>query len=155
MIISGERRLSAPTGAVWRALHDVAVLRAALPGCQELEQTGPQRFSGAANVGIAVIKGLYRGTLTLLEEQEPSFARVQVEARSGHAEIRGEGSVSLEPADGATLLRYTGEAHIRGPLAAVGQRLLPSASKSLADQFFRNVEEWLLRAADVQLQGGS
>jgi carbon monoxide dehydrogenase subunit G len=150
MLISGESRLPAPVDTVWRALHDVDVLRVTVPGCQELTQTSPETFIGAATVGIAVIKGLYKGTLKLLEESAPDFARVAVRAKSGHAEISGEGELSLEPSNGGTLLRYKGEARINGPLAVVGQRLLPAASKSLTDQFFRNVEQYLNTAHTPQ-----
>jgi carbon monoxide dehydrogenase subunit G len=141
MNISGERQLSAPPDKVWRGIHDVEVLRDAVPGCKELTQIAPDTYTGAASVGIAVIKGLYRGTLRLLEERDESFLRIAVSAQSGHAEIAGEGSLELEARDGATLLRYTGEAHIKGPLAVVGQRLLPSATRSLTEQFFDNLEQ--------------
>ena len=150
MLISGESRLPAPVDAVWRSLHDVAVLRATVPGCQELTQTSPDTFTGAATVGIAVIKGLYKGTLRLIEEREPEFARIAVHAKSGHAEISGDGELSLEASDGGTLLRYKGEARISGPIAVVGQRLLPAASKSLTEQFFRNVEQYLRTAITPQ-----
>ena len=146
MQISGEIKLPAPPDTVWQALHDVDVLRATVPGCQELTQTGPDSFTGAATVGIAVIKGLYKGTLQLVEQREPEFAKIAVQAKSGHAEIRGEGELALEVSDGVTLLRYTGDARISGPLAVVGQRLLPSVSKSLTEQFFKNIEEYLTKA---------
>jgi carbon monoxide dehydrogenase subunit G len=90
-----------------------------------------------------VIKGLYKGTLELTEENPYSGATIRVEARSGHAEIRGTGDVQLEASDGGTLVRYRGEARISGPLAAVGQRLLPSATKSLTQAFLKNVEDAL------------
>ena len=143
MQISGEIKLPATVDTVWQALHDVDVLRATVPGCQELTQTSDETFTGAATVGISVIKGLYKGTLQLVEQREPEFARIAVHAKSGHAEIRGEGELALEASDGATLLRYTGDARISGPLAVVGQRLLPSASKSLTEQFFKNIEDYL------------
>jgi carbon monoxide dehydrogenase subunit G len=149
MQISGEVKLPAPVATVWQALHDVDVLRATVPGCQELTQTSPDSFAGAATVGIAVIKGTYKGTLQLLEQREPEFARIAVQAKSGHAEIQGEGELSLETSDGATLLRYTGDARISGPLAAVGSRLLPSASKNLTEQFFRNVEAYLTKSGSI------
>jgi uncharacterized protein len=147
MDISGECWLPAARDEVWRLLHDVDALRRCVPGCQALEQTGLDVFSGSANVGIGVIKGLYRGTLRLLEEQEPDFARVKVEARSGHAEIKGEGQFSLAESEGGTVLRYTGAAHISGPLAAVGQRLLPSATKTMTEAFFRSFEEVLVESS--------
>ena len=42
MQISGEVKLTAPIATVWQALHDVNVLRATVPGCQELTQTTPE-----------------------------------------------------------------------------------------------------------------
>jgi hypothetical protein len=143
MQISGEVRLSAPVESVWRALHDADVLLATVPGCKELTQTSPEVYAGTATVGIAVIKGTYKGTLKLVEQREPAFARIAVQAKSGHAEISGDGQLDLEASGDQTLLRYRGDASIKGPLAVVGARLLPSASKQLTEEFFRNVEEYL------------
>ena len=56
---------------------------------------------------------------------------------------RGTGDINLEPSEDGTLVRYRGEARISGPLAAVGQRLLPSATKSLTESFLKNVENAL------------
>jgi carbon monoxide dehydrogenase subunit G len=48
--------------------------------------------------------------------------------------------VYLEASDGGTLVRYEGDARVSGPLAAVGQRLLPSAAKAQTETFFKNVQ---------------
>ena len=149
MNIQGEHWLSAPPQVVWDSLHDEDTLRATIPGCQELHQTAANVYTGAATVGIGVIKGLYRGSLELTEEDPISSAKIRIETRSGHAEIRGTGSVQLEPSDGGTLVKYQGEATISGMLAAVGQRLLPSASKSLTETFLKNVEQELSRRAQT------
>jgi uncharacterized protein len=147
MQISGEVKLPASVETVWQALHDVDVLRATVPGCQELSQTSPDVYTGAATVGIAVIKGTYKGTLRLTEQQEPAFARIAVQAKSGHAEISGNGELALQANGNETLLRYSGDASIKGPIAIVGARLLPSASRQLAEEFFRNVSAYLARVA--------
>ena len=143
MDISGQHWLPASPEVVWETLHDESTLRLTIPGCKELTQTAPNAFAGSASVGIGVIKGLYKGTLELIEEHPYSDAKIRVEARSGHAEIRGLGQVDLEASDGGTLVRYHGEARISGALAAVGQRLLPSATKMLTQAFLKNVEDAL------------
>ena len=147
MDIKGERWLPAPPEVVWETLHDVDTLRATIPGCKELTQTAPNRFEGAASVGIGVIKGLYRGGIELTKEQPYTDAGLAIKARSGHAEIEGSGAIQLEPSDEGTLVRYQGEARISGPLAAVGSRLLPSATKSLTESFLKNVESFLREQA--------
>jgi uncharacterized protein len=140
MEITGERWLPAPPEVVWESLHDVDTLRATIPGCKELTQTAPNRFEGSATVGIGVIKGLYKGGLELTMEKLYSEACVEVNARSGHAEVRGTGDIQLEPSGQGTLVRYRGEARMSGPIAGVGQRLLPAATRSLTESFLKNVE---------------
>ena len=140
MEISGQHWLPASPEVVWNTLHDCEFLRDTIPGCKELTQTADNCFEGLASVGIGVIKGLYKGGLELTLENPYSEACVNVTARSGHAEIRGNGEIHLEESEGGTLVRYRGEARISGPLAAVGQRLLPSATKSLTETFLKNVE---------------
>ncbi len=147
MNIAGAYVLAASPDRIWWALHDVEVLRETLPDCESLEQTAPDTFTGVARVGIAVIKGTYDGYVRLSEEREPVSLHVSVEARSGHAQIKGEGSLSLEPADGGTRLAYAGDARVFGPLAAVGQRLIPSAAKSMTERFFKNLERKLTQSA--------
>jgi carbon monoxide dehydrogenase subunit G len=149
MDIQGEHWLSAAPQVVWDSLHNEETLRATIPGCQELTQTAPNVFTGTATVGVGVIKGLYRGSLELTEEEPYRGATIEIDTRSGHAEIHGIGRVRLEPSEGGTMVIYEGEARINGILAAVGQRLLPSASKSLIAAFLRNVEEELSRQSQA------
>jgi len=148
MDIKGERWLPAPPEVVWESLHDVDTLRATIPGCKELTQTGENCFEGSASVGVGVIKGLYKGGIELTLEEPYSQACLEINAKSGHAEIKGSGEIQLEPSEDGTLVRYQGEARISGPLAAVGQRLLPSATKSLTESFLKNVEAFLRERAE-------
>ena len=56
---------------------------------------------------------------------------------------KGSASVNLSE-EGAhiTKLKYEVDAQVGGKLAQVGQRLIQSASKTLADQFFNNLENY-------------
>jgi carbon monoxide dehydrogenase subunit G len=147
MNVSGLYALPAPPDRVWSAIHDLDVLRLTLPGCESLEQTGPGTYQGVARVGVAVIRGTYKGTVRLTEEREPQYLRVTVEARSGHAEFKGDGTMMLEPSGSGSLITYAGDARVFGPVAAVGQRLVPSATKSLCERFLQNLEQTLMDAA--------
>ena len=49
---------------------------------------------------------------------------------------KGNAKVSLSDKDGGTLLSYDVEAQIGGKLAQLGQRLINSAAKKTADDFF-------------------
>jgi carbon monoxide dehydrogenase subunit G len=93
----------------------------------------------------------------LTEEREPSFLRVNVDARSGHAQIEGDGTLTLVAVEGGTRLEYAGDARISGPIAVVGQRLIPAASKTLTERFFKNLESRLTesKAGDASQKEGA
>ncbi len=56
--------------------------------------------------------------------------------------------VSLADKDGGTLLSYNVEAQIGGKLAQLGQRLINSAAKKTADDFFERCKVVRPRAND-------
>ena len=51
MKITGEATLHAPLERVWWALNDPAVLVRTIPGCQQLEETGPDAYRMTVTAG--------------------------------------------------------------------------------------------------------
>ena len=142
MRVTGQAALRAPRSLVWATLMDADALRSCLPGCQEFTQVGAQEWAATMTVGIAAIRGTYVGRVRIGDAQPETQYRLAVEGSGAGNRIRGEGVITLaDGADGGTQVTYEGEAHVQGPLAAVGQRLLPPAAKLLADQFFKCMGE--------------
>ena len=52
MKLSGEATIAAPVERVYAALNDPAVLVRTIPGCQRLEQTGPDTFKATVAAGV-------------------------------------------------------------------------------------------------------
>jgi carbon monoxide dehydrogenase subunit G len=52
----------------------------------------------------------------------------------------------IDQGDGTTLLKWTGQAIPRGPVAAVGGRVLDAQAKKLIEQAFANVRQALSTA---------
>ena len=50
MTMQGEVALPADRATVWAALNDPEVLKAAIPGCQELEKVSDTEFEAVAKV---------------------------------------------------------------------------------------------------------
>jgi carbon monoxide dehydrogenase subunit G len=136
---------------------DPDALRHCLPGCQEFEQVAPQEWKVTMSVGISAIRGTYSGRVKISEPEPETRYRLAVEGSGAGNRIRGEGTITLADsaagpdgavgaagaagAAGETQITYEGDAHVQGPLAAVGQRLLPPAARLLADQFFKCMAE--------------
>ena len=137
MQVTGQAPLPAPRSRVWETLMDPEALRRCLPGCQKFEPVGPTEWEATLSVGLAAIRGTYSGRVRISDQEAQTSYRLSVEGRGTGNRIRGDGVVTLsDTPEGGTLVSYTGEAQVLGPLAAVSQRLLQPAVKMLADQFF-------------------
>jgi 2-furoyl-CoA dehydrogenase large subunit len=146
----GEVVLDAPPEAVFRVLLDPAALAKVIPGCNALEPAGEHRYRADVSVGVGMIKARYAAEVALSELDPPRSLRLAGSGLSAVGSARGSGIVTLEPADGGTLLRYDYAAEVSGKVAAVGSRMLEGAAKIVLNQLF----EQLGREAGGQGAGG-
>jgi carbon monoxide dehydrogenase subunit G len=139
MTMTGEYQLPASQQAVWEKLNDPAVLKACIPGCQELNKTGDNGFQAVATIKIGPVKATFKGAVTLSDIDPPNGYKISGQGEGGVAGFaKGGAVVKLAPKDGGTLLTYNVEAQIGGKLAQLGQRLVNGAAKKVADDFFQN-----------------
>ena len=139
MTMSGDVQLPATREAVWAKLNDPNVLKACIPGCEELEKTDETNFRAVAKMKVGPVSARFRGKVTLSDLDPPNGYKITGEGEGGVAGFaKGGATVGLAEKDGGTLLTYTVEAQIGGKLAQLGQRLINGAAKKLADEFFAN-----------------
>ena len=140
MTMNGEVTLPAGIDAVWAALNDAEVLKACIPGCEQLNKDDDTHFSAVVKVKLGPVKATFKGKVELVDLDPPNGYRIQGEGEGGIAGFaKGGAKVALSDAgDGQTLLRYDVEAQVGGKLMQLGSRLIDSVSKKLADEFFAN-----------------
>ncbi|MGH7985730.1 MAG: SRPBCC family protein [Candidatus Binataceae bacterium] len=137
MKITGEQTMPASRQLVWQLFNDPQRLSRLIPGCEKLEQLAPDEFRGTINVGVAAVKGIYDGKLKLNEVRPPEHYKMLVDGKGKQGFMRGSGTLDLVAQDSnATLVKYTGDVQVGGPLMQVGQRVIDSAAKMLIGQFF-------------------
>ncbi|HWW47589.1 MAG TPA: carbon monoxide dehydrogenase subunit G [Xanthobacteraceae bacterium] len=137
MTMSGEVQLAAPREVVWEKLNDPEVLKACIPGCEELEKTDENSFRATAKMKVGPVSARFKGRVSLTDLDPPNGYKISGEGEGGVAGFaKGGASVELQDKDGGTLLVYNVEAQIGGKLAQLGQRLIAGTSKKLADEFF-------------------
>ncbi|HET6621156.1 MAG TPA: carbon monoxide dehydrogenase subunit G [Dongiaceae bacterium] len=139
MDLTGEYRIPAPREAVWAALNDPDVLKACIPGCEELNKTSDTEFAARVVAKIGPVKAGFGGKVTLSDLDPPNGYTITGEGQGGAAGFaKGGAKVRLEAADGgtATILHYSADAQIGGKLAQIGSRLVEGSAKKLADEFF-------------------
>lgn len=137
MAMTGAIQLPAPRDRVWEKLNDPEVLKACIPGCEELEKTNDQGFRAVAKMKVGPVSARFRGNVTLSDLDPPHGYRISGEGEGGVAGFaKGGVKVDLADRDGGTLLSYQVDAQIGGKLAQLGQRLINGTAKRMADDFF-------------------
>jgi uncharacterized protein len=137
MTMAGEVQLPANRETVWTMLNDPEVLKACIPGCEQLEMNANNEFQAIATIKVGPVKARWKGKVRLSDLDPPNSYRISGEGEGGVAGFaKGGAQVSLADKDGGTLLSYNVEAQIGGKLAQLGQRLINSAAKKTADDFF-------------------
>jgi len=135
----GEVRLPATPEAVFKVLLDPVALAKVIPGCNELQQIGPNRYRADVTVGVGMIKARYAAEVALSELDPPRSLRLAGSGLSAVGSANGSGLVTLEPDGEGTLLRYDYAADVSGKVAAVGSRMLEGAAKIVLNQLFEQL----------------
>ena len=137
MTMNGQVQLPASRDVVWAKLNDPEVLKSCIPGSEQLDKISENEFQAIATVKVGPVKARWKGKVRLSDLDPPNSYRISGEGEGGVAGFaRGGAKVSLSDKDGGTLLTYDVEAQIGGKLAQLGQRLINSAAKKTADDFF-------------------
>jgi carbon monoxide dehydrogenase subunit G len=140
MKIAGSNVVDQPVDKVWDALLDPRVLVATIPGCERLEETGDHTYAMTVTAGVAAIKGTYSGSCSLsdLKDRESLVMKLQGAGAPGTVDATVNVRFS-EPTAGRTEIAYDADAVVGGMVGGVGQRMLSSVSKRMAEEFFANV----------------
>jgi carbon monoxide dehydrogenase subunit G len=143
MDMSGEHRIPAPREAVWKALNDPEVLKACIPGCEEMnENEAGDGFDAKVKAKVGPVKATFSGSVKLENVNAPESYTISGEGKGGAAGFaKGSADVHLADEGEETLLSYKVKAQIGGKLAQLGSRLVDSTAKKYANDFFTNFVE--------------
>jgi len=142
--VKGNHKVKAPRQQVWEALNRPDLLRRCTPGCKQLEVRADGAFAVLLEVGVGSVKGRYAGKIEITDRDPGSRYKLAVSGNGTIGFLNAEGVIELADEEGETRIEYSGEAHVGGPVAGVGQRVMDGVSKLLVGQFFRCFEKALL-----------
>lgn len=135
----GREDIPADPAAVWAFVNDPEKVGHCLPEVIQVTVRDPTHFDAIVGVGL----GPVRGKFTFKFELQPDEA-----ARRMNMKIAGGGlgsavdltaGAEIVQAGPGTTLNWSGSAVMRGPVAAVGGRVLDAQAKKLIAQTFANV----------------
>ncbi|MFG2073349.1 SRPBCC family protein [Nonomuraea maritima] len=143
MDVAGSAVIGASRDLVWTALQDPAVLVRTIPGCERLEETGPDAYRMTVTAGVASIKGVYQGEVVLSDPLELESFTLRARGQGAPGTVDATVRVRLSETDGGTRVDYDADAVVGGMIGGVGQRMLTSVARRTAADFFAAVDAYL------------
>lgn len=141
MLISSTATMTADPPAAYAAFHDEKILAATIPGVESFTRTGDSDFDVVLTMGVAAIKGTYKGTVAFSEEVPDTSFMLSAKGAGGPGTIGADISVALAPgADGGSDIIWEANAVLGGPIGGVGQRMLGGVAKRIAKKFFADID---------------
>lgn len=137
--VAGKVSIAAPRDQVWELLFDIETMKrivGRIPGItvERLEQRDALTYETSATVTVAIIRGKYDGTITVLEQNPPELVRVRGEGQGGGNSTEGQVSLHLTPIESGTEMVYDGQGNLYGPLAKLGQRLVDTVGRQFIEE---------------------
>ena len=146
MELTNQQALPVGQQEAWDALNDIALLQAAMPGCESITATDAGHYEVLMAAAIGPVKAKFKGKLHLENLVPPQSYDIRFEGNGGAAgHAKGVASVRLEPdGDAQTVLHYSANATVGGKIAQIGSRLVDMAAQKMAGEFFANFTQALI-----------
>jgi len=137
MRVEGTYRFPAGQQRVFDLLLDPDALRNCIPGCERLEAIGEDHYEATMKVGVAAVRGTYKGEVRIEDKDAPNSYRMSVQGRGGPGFVKGSATISVRPvSDTESEVVVVGDGQVGGMIAGVAQRLMGGVANMMMNQFF-------------------
>lgn len=141
MQMSDTRQIDATPAEVYAALLDPEMLKACVPGAQEVTGSPEEGYEATVVQKVGPVKATFKGAVTISDMVPNEKLTISGEGKGGAAGFaKGGAKVTMTEKDGGTELAYDVEAKVGGKLAQLGSRIIDGFAKKMADQFFSNLQ---------------
>ncbi|HTN63240.1 MAG TPA: SRPBCC domain-containing protein [Devosia sp.] len=137
MEFGGRYRVAAPRHAVWVALNDTEVLKAAIPGCHRIDWAGDTALDLEIKVNLGVVHPVFKGGLTLsniIPAERYTLAGRGKGGLLGLAE--GAADIVLSDFGDETELVFTADGGASGQIMRLGKAIIGNSAQKVIDGFF-------------------
>ncbi|WP_193337059.1 CoxG family protein [Devosia beringensis] len=137
MDFGGRYIVAAPRVAVWAALNDTAMLKAAIPGCHKIVWSGADTLDLEIKVNLGVVHPVFKGDLALSGIVPAERYTLTGRGKGGLLGL-AEGSADIILADAGedTLLVFVARGGASGQIMKLGKAIIGHSAQKVIDGFF-------------------
>ena len=139
MDFGGRYRFGAPRADVWAALNDVHVLKAVIPGCEDIEWTSPHTLDLRIKVSLGIVHPVFAGSLTLSNVHPAHRYTLSGQGRGMLGLAQGAAEISLADDANETILSFTAVGKADGGVMRLGRALIGRSAQRVIDGFFESI----------------
>jgi uncharacterized protein len=141
---TGQERIPADGDTVWAFITDPEKVGRCLPEVIEVNVYDPAHFDAVVRVGVGPVRGKFKFKFELQPDAAARRMTMKIAGGGlGSAMDLSAGADLARDGEQGTVLNWSGEAVMRGPVAAVGGRVLDAQAQKLISQTFANVKQAL------------
>jgi carbon monoxide dehydrogenase subunit G len=140
---SGQERIPADPARVWAFVNDPERVGHCLPDVVDVTVQDPRHFDAVVRVGLGPVRGKFTFRFELQPDEAAKRMNMKISGGGLGSAVDLTAGADILPADGGTTLNWGGSAVMRGPVAAIGGRVLDAQARKLITQTFANVREQL------------
>jgi uncharacterized protein len=122
--VSGERSFAAPREAVWKVMNDPESMAKTMPGVESFTVHDEKRWTANVKIPLGLGGLKMKVDMDKVEEQAPEHASLKIKGHGVGAMLAMTTSFDLAEASGGTLMKWTADVKIAGPVGSMGQRVI-------------------------------
>jgi uncharacterized protein len=141
---SGQELITTDADTVWTFVNDPDKVGHCLPELVEMTVHDPTHLDAVVRVGVGPVRGKFRFKFELQPDAPARRMNMKISGGGFGSAMDLTAGADVVAVDAAsTLLNWSGEAVMRGPVAAIGGRVLDAQARKLIEQTFANVRDRL------------
>ena len=137
MDFGGRYIIAAPRVAVWAALNNTEMLKAAIPGCHRIEWSSDTALDLEIKVNLGVVHPTFRGELTLSDIVPAGRYTLSGRGKGGLLGMaEGSADIVLSDSGDETLLVFAANGGASGQVMKLGKAIIGNSAQKVIDGFF-------------------
>lgn len=141
---SGNISVDVPQEMAFAFLQDPHRLATCIPGCRDLREVAPNRYSAVLTSRVALMTVTFNVTIEIVKLDPPSLieAKITGDAVGLAGHVAATAAVRLaDEGEHRTRIGYTTDIALTGKLGGLGQPVFRATSAQLARQFGENLKK--------------